>query len=182
MTYLLYLTFSWPLSWIIDFRPQINPTFEVWPKLNIYFAYYKQNTFGHFHRNFIEIGARPWFRLHSINTVSLCTLVPLNLANFKQLYLEIGLTYETETSTKLKMLISSFYWCVRPWSLTFEIWHMTNPFYLTSTWPLTWSMDFRPQINPSFQVWPKLNIYFDFYMQNTFGHFHRNFIEIGARP
>ena len=107
---------------------------------------------------------------------------PINLANFKQLYLENGLTYETETSTKLKILISSFCWCVRRWPLTFEIWHMTNLLYLTSSWPLTWSIDFRPQINCTLQVWPKLNIYFDFYKQNTFGHFHRNFIEIGARP
>ena len=81
---------------------------------------------------------------------------PINVANFKQLYLENRFTYETETSTKLKKLISSFYWCVRRWPLTFEIWHMTNLLYLTFSWPLTWSIDFRPQINPTFQVWPLL--------------------------
>ena len=59
MPNLLYLTFSKPLTWSIDFRPQINPTLQVWPKMNIYFDFYKQNISGHFHRNFIEIGARP---------------------------------------------------------------------------------------------------------------------------
>ena len=168
MKNLLYLTSSWPLTWSIDFWPQnrfLTPKFLT-PKLTLLTKLVLDLNFGS-----TQLTRYPYARW-----------LPINLANFKQLYLENGLTYETETSTKLKILMSFFYWCVKRWPLTFEIWHMTNLFYLISSWPLTWSIDFRPQIKPTFQVWPKLNIYVDFYKQNTFGHFHPNFIEIGARP
>ena len=182
MTNLLYLTPSWPLTWSNDFRPPINPTFQVWPKLNIFLIFTSKKLLDIFtvissklvpDLNFgsTQLTRYPYERWFSIN-----------LANFKQLFLQNSLTYETKTSTKLKILISSFCWCVRHWPFTFEIWHMTIVLYWTSCWPLTWSIDFQPKINPTLKVWPKLNIYFDFNKQNTFRHFHRNFIEIGARP
>ena len=175
MTNLLYLTSSWPLTWSIDFRPQINCTLQVWPKLNIYFDFTSKTLLDIFTVISSKLVPDLDFGSTKLTQYPYARWFQINLVNFKQLK-------TAETSTKLKILISSFCWCVRRWPFTFEIWHMTNLLYLTSSWPLTWSIDFRPQINCTLQVWPKLNIYFDFYKQNTFGHFHRNFIEIGARP
>ena len=46
---------------------------------------------------------------------------PIILGIFKQLFLENSLSCETETSIRLKVLVPSFYWCVRIWPLTVEI-------------------------------------------------------------